>query len=128
MSFSTANASIKASSVVPGLPKTTSTPSCFRISRNARFPEMTGKTSSDFLRFCAALFPQQIFVFAGEHQLAVLVMDGRGHHHNAGRALRDQRRDGELRIERVARIHAFEEFRRLFEEADQSVADHVREQ
>src|ERR1041384_755393 len=126
MSFSTANASISASSVVPGLPKTTSTPSCFRISRNARFPEMTGKTSSDFLRFCAALFPQQIFVFAGEHQLAVLVMDGRGHHHNAGRALRDERRNGVRRIECVARIHAFEESARLLDEADQFVADHVR--
>ena len=45
---STANASISGSSVVPGLPNNTSTPSCFRISRNARFPEMTGKVSSAF--------------------------------------------------------------------------------
>src|SRR5437763_117897 len=126
MSFSTAKASISASSVVPGLPNTTSTPSCFRISRNARFPEMTGKTSSDFLCFALRLFPQQILVLAAEHQFAVLVMDGRGHHHNAGRALRDQRRDGVRRVERVANIHAFEESRRLLDEADQSVADHVR--
>src|SRR5437763_8985005 len=127
MSFSTANASISASSVVPGLPNTTSTPSCFRISRNARFPEMTGKTSSDFLCFALRLFPQQILVLAAEHQFAVLVMDGRGHHHNAGRALREERRDGVRRIERVARIDAFEKFAGLLDEADELVADHVRE-
>src|SRR5204863_3660097 len=110
MSFSTANASISASSVVPGLPKTTSTPSCLRISRKARFPEMTGKTSSAFLCFALGLFPQQILVLAAEHQFAILVMDGRSHHHNAGRALRDQRRDGEGWIKRVADIHALEKF------------------
>src|SRR5436309_2743192 len=105
MSFSTANASISASSVVPGLPNTTSTPSCLRISRNARFPEMTGKVSSAcFGESSETLFPQQILVLAAEHQFAVLVMDGRGHHHNAGRALRDQRRDGVRGIKRVARI------------------------
>src|SRR4051794_19449746 len=120
MSFSTANASISASSVVPGLPNTTSTPSCFRISRNARFPEMTGKTSSEFFVLVRGrLFAQQVLVLAGQHQLAVLVMDGRRHHHNAGRALRDQRRDGVCRIERVTGINALEEFRRLLDEADQ---------
>src|SRR3954469_6115809 len=111
ISLSTASASISASSVVPGLPNRMSTPSCFRISRNARFPEMTGKTSSEFL--CAVrggLLAQQVFVFAGEHQLARLIVDGRRHHHNAGRALRDQRRDGERRIERVAGVDAFEKF------------------
>ncbi len=51
MSRSTANASISGSSVVPGLPNNTSTPSCFRISRNARFPEMTGKGSSMYAVF-----------------------------------------------------------------------------
>src|SRR3954447_21038042 len=109
MSLSTASASISGSSVVPGLPNRMSTPSCLRISRNARFPEMTGKTSSDFLLF-GRLFAQQVFVFAGEHQLRVLIVDGRRHHHNAGRALRDQPRDGERRIERVADIDAFEKF------------------
>src|SRR5437660_8223928 len=127
MSFSTANASISASSVVPGLPNTTSTPSCFRISRNARFPEMTGKTSSDFLCSALRLFPQQILVLAGKHQFAVLVMDGCRHHHNAGRALRDQCGDAVRRIERIARIDALEELARLLDEADQLVADHVRE-
>ena len=32
--------------------------------------------------------PQQILVFAGEHQLTALVVQGRGHDHEAGRALR----------------------------------------
>src|SRR4051812_46003997 len=53
-------------------------------------------------------------------------MDGRGHHHNAGRALRDERRDGVRGIERVAWVHAFEETTRLLDEADLLVADHVR--
>src|ERR1044072_5554271 len=149
MSLSTASASISGSWVGPGLPNSTSTPSCFRTSRNARFPEMTGKTSSacfwvlaeggtlfvahDLIRKPVppfrdhALFSQQVLVLAGEHEVAVLVMDGRSHHHNAGRALRDQLGDGERRVERVARIHPFEEFGRLLDEADQSVADHVRE-
>src|SRR5215213_4146714 len=127
MSFSTANASISASSVVPGLPNTTSTPSCFKISRNARFPEMTGKTSSEFSMLRRAwLFAQQVLVLAGEHQLAVLVMNGGGYHHNAGRALRDQRRDGERRVKRVPDVHAFEKLRRLLDEPDQDLADHVR--
>src|SRR5205085_11041872 len=112
MSFSTANASISANSVVPGLPNRMSTPSCFRISRNARFPEMTGKTSSEFfVLFAAGLFAQQVFVLAGEHQLARLIVDGRRHHHNASRALRDQRRDGERRIERVAGVDALKKLR-----------------
>src|SRR3974390_647349 len=42
ISFSTAKASINGSSVVPGLPNTISTPSCFKRSRKARFPVMTG--------------------------------------------------------------------------------------
>src|SRR5436190_21991998 len=109
ISLSTASASISASSVVPGLPNRMSTPSCFRTSRNARFPEMTGKTSSDFLvLFAVRLFAQQVFVFAGEHQLAVLIVDGGSHHHNAGRALRDQRRDRQRRVERVPDVYAFE--------------------
>src|SRR6185436_8550633 len=150
MSLSTASASISGSSVVPGLPNSTSTPSCFRISRNARFPEMTGKTSSacfwvwaeggtlfvahDLIRKPVptfrdhALFSQQVLVLAGEHEVAVLVMDGRGHHHNAGRALRNEFGDGECGVKRVARVDPFQEFGRLLEEADQPVADHVREQ
>src|SRR5262249_5501487 len=42
MSFSTANASISGSSVVPGLPNMMFTPSCLSRSRNARLPDMTG--------------------------------------------------------------------------------------
>src|ERR1043165_2190225 len=109
-----------------------STPSCFRISRNARFPEMTVKTLSSAFswqrvrRTAARLLAQQISVLAAEHQFAVLVMDGRGHDHNAGRALRDERRDGERRIERVADIDAVQEFRGLLDEADQRIADDVR--
>src|SRR3954468_13252420 len=45
MSRSTAKASISGNSVVPGLPNRTSTPSCFRSSRKARFPEMRGMGS-----------------------------------------------------------------------------------
>src|SRR5579863_7080580 len=43
MSFSTAKASISGSSVVPGLPNITLTPSCRSRSRKARFPLITGK-------------------------------------------------------------------------------------
>src|SRR5580698_5522377 len=43
MSCSTAKASISGSSVVPGLPNMTLMPSCFRRSRKARFPDITGK-------------------------------------------------------------------------------------
>src|SRR5216684_8110572 len=43
ISFSTANASISGSSVVPGLPNTISTPSCLSNSRKARFPDMARK-------------------------------------------------------------------------------------
>src|SRR3954451_170260 len=42
MSFSTAKASISGSSVVPGLPNTIPTPSCFSRSRKARLPDITG--------------------------------------------------------------------------------------
>src|SRR4029079_16997622 len=126
ISLSTASASISGSSVVPGLPNRISTHSCLRVSRNARFPEMTGKISSDFSAVRAALFAQQVFVFAGEYELARLIVDGRRHHHNAGRALRGQRRDDEDRIERVADMDAFEKLRRLFDEADQTIADQVR--
>src|SRR5256885_3836843 len=105
MSLSTASASISGNSVVPGLPNITSTPSCFKISRNARFPEMTGKASSaDDVSAGVWLFAQEIFVLAGEHELAVLIMDGDADHDEASRALRDQLRDGEGRIECVARI------------------------
>src|SRR5262245_4919138 len=45
-SFSVANASISGNSVVPGLPNMISTPSCLSRSRKARFPDMTGKNSS----------------------------------------------------------------------------------
>jgi hypothetical protein len=34
-------------------------------------------------------FSQQILVFAGEYEFAVLIVDGRRHHDNAGGALRD---------------------------------------
>src|ERR1700720_3053518 len=43
MSCSTAKASISGSSVVPGLPNITLTPSCLSKSRKARFPDITGK-------------------------------------------------------------------------------------
>src|SRR6516162_8387933 len=65
--------------------------------------------------------PQQILVFAGEHQLTALVVQGRGHDHEAGRALRPKLRDGELRIERIARVDRLEEFCRRFGEGDQRV-------
>src|SRR5215467_10755752 len=42
MPGSRARPSIKGSSVVPGLPNMTSTPSCFRISRKACLPEVKG--------------------------------------------------------------------------------------
>src|SRR5580700_5802456 len=46
MSVSTAKASINGSSVVPGLPNMTLTPSCLSRSRKARFPDITGKIDS----------------------------------------------------------------------------------
>src|SRR6185437_8174818 len=55
ISFSTAKASINGSSVVPGLPKTISTPSCLSRSRKARFPDMTGTGLAPRLRGEAAV-------------------------------------------------------------------------
>src|SRR5882724_12926283 len=53
-------------------------------------------------------------------------MDGQTEYDHAGRALRDHLRDGELGIERITRIDAFEKFRGLLHEADQLLADLVR--
>ena len=73
---------------------------------------LSGNDGQDFLRFfvllAMRLLAQQVFVFAGEYEFARLIVDGRRHHHNAGGALRDERRDGERRIERVAHIDPFE--------------------
>src|SRR5829696_3279813 len=57
MSRSTAKASISGNSVVPGLPNRTSTPSCFRSSRKARFPEMRGMVRSGSIGFRQAEHP-----------------------------------------------------------------------
>ena len=48
--ISVANASISASSVVPGFPNSTSTPSCLSSSRKARFPDIAGKVDLPRLR------------------------------------------------------------------------------
>src|SRR5580698_3610819 len=61
MSCSTAKASISGSSVVPGLPNMTLMPSCFRRSRKARFPDITGKFLSPRLT---------IHVFSGYPMIA----------------------------------------------------------
>lgn len=53
-------------------------------------------------------------------------MDRRSHDNDAGRMLRDQRCDGERRVERVAHIDRFEELGRLLDKANQLVTDHVR--
>src|ERR1700730_4316818 len=44
-------------------------------------------TSDRLLPMSLASHRQQILVLAGEHQIAALVVQGRGHDHDAGRAL-----------------------------------------
>ena len=67
-------------------------------------------------------------MLAGEHQLAVLVVDGCPGGHLAGVAMRGQIDDLQLRVERVAGVDLGEEFARDAGEGDEDVADVLREQ
>ena len=71
--------------------------------------------------------PQQVALGSLEAELAALVVNGRLHGDDAGRALRLEVRDGQGRVERVAGVDGLQELG-CFDEADQRLADHVREE
>lgn len=66
--------------------------------------------------------PEQIFVHAIQHQLALLIVHRRAHHHDARRALRDEFDNLKRGMQRVAGIDRFEELRIDLDEADQAFA------
>src|SRR3546814_272620 len=70
---------------------------------------------------------QQVFLLALEDQFAALVVDRRSHGDHPGRALRLQVDDFQHRVERIPRVDGLQEARRLLDEADQRVADDMRE-
>src|SRR5712692_922385 len=90
MSFSTAKASISGNSVVPGLPNRTSTPSCFKSSRKARFPDMTGKLrppiGSRHRRRTNGHLGVRGFLRFGEDDLTGPIVERRGDDHKGGAA------------------------------------------
>src|SRR6185312_6868892 len=86
-------------------------------------------TASAPARFCGLSWPlpEQVFLLAAQHQLVLLVVDRHRDRHHPRRALRQEARHRQHRIERVAGIDRLQEFRRLLDKGDQRVADHMRE-
>src|SRR5437868_3412704 len=82
--------------------------------------------SMDFSFLLRPLF-HKVLVFAVAYQFALLVMDCELQDDHTGGAARLELAHLEQRIERVAAIDRLQEPRRLFEEADQRIADDVRE-
>ena len=74
-----------------------------------------------------AAFSEQVFLFAGQHEFALLVVHGHRDRDDPGCTLRGQRRDRQTRIERIAGIDRFQEFRRLLDKRDQRIADDMGE-
>src|ERR1700757_502495 len=70
---------------------------------------------------------QQDPLLAGQHELALLVVDCGRQSDDAGRALRRQGGDLEHRIESVCGIDRLQEFRGLLDKGDQRVADLMSE-
>ena len=74
-----------------------------------------------------AAFFEQIFLFAGQHEFALLVVHAHRDRDDSSRALRSQRRDRQARIERIAGVDRFQEFRGLLDKRDQRIADDMGE-
>ena len=88
-------------------------------------PPISWPQSSSAVDLAAAL-AQQYFLFAGKHELTSLIVHCSCEGHDAGRALRRQRRNFDDRVERVSRVDRLQELRRLLGERDQRVADGKR--
>ena len=91
--------------------------------------------SADRSAWCSAiavsygpLTPQQVLVLARQHKLPALVVDGDRGDHDAVVALRLQAGDRERRVQGVPGVHLDQEGAGLLKEADEHLADEVREQ
>src|ERR1700720_2477709 len=91
-------------------------------------PPIASRRSSRAVdRRLGVAFLQQVFLLAGQDELVLLVVYADPDRHDSGGALWGQRRDGEARVQRVAGIDRIQELRRLLDERDQRVADHMGE-
>src|ERR1700747_1296430 len=70
-------------------------------------------------------FAQQVAMLAVHHELTGLVVDRGAHHDDSGRAARQELGDRERWIERVTHVDRLQEARRLLEEGDERIPDHV---
>ena len=77
---------------------------------------------------CGPLTPQQVLVLARQHELPALVMDGDRGDHDAVVALRLQAGDRQRRVQGVPGMHLGQEGAGQLKEADEHLADEVREQ